>query len=121
MIHHLREALPYEGCGLLAGRQGQVERVYTITNRLQSPTAFEMDPTEQVQAMLGLEADNLEMLAIYHSHPCAPASPSYADVSQAYYPGVAHVIVSWAEPERPQARVFTIVDGIVAEIDLKIV
>jgi proteasome lid subunit RPN8/RPN11 len=79
-----------------------------------------MDPAEQTQAMFDLEAGDLQMLAIYHSHPYTPAFPSGTDVSQAYYPDAAQVIVSWVEPDRPQARAFTIIDGIVAEIDLKI-
>jgi len=121
MLRQLQDAYPLEACGILAGLEGQVRRLYAVENRLQSPVAYEMEPSRQLQAMLALEDAGLQMLAIYHSHPAGPQTPSPTDVAQAYYPGVAHVIVSLAQSRRPTSRAFTLDDGRVHEIVLKIV
>jgi hypothetical protein len=39
-------------------------------------------------------------------------------LERAFYPEVAHIIVSLADPERPQARGFRIIDGEAFEIEL---
>ncbi len=86
---------PEEACGLLAGiAPGQVERVFAVTNRLHSPSRFEMEPQEQLRAFLDIEAAGLELLAIYHSHPTGPAHPSPTDLEEFAYPGVAYLILA---------------------------
>ncbi|MBK8430028.1 MAG: M67 family metallopeptidase [Chloroflexi bacterium] len=72
---HLRAVAPQEGCGLLAGVGGRVTAVYPIPNKLASPVAFEMEPAAQVEAMLAMERQGWELLAIYHSHPTSPRLP----------------------------------------------
>lgn len=121
MLTHLREALPLEACGIMAGRDGAVTFLYPIDNLLQSPTEYYMDPSQQLQAMLALEKEGWEMLAIYHSHPEGPAYPSQTDITRAFYPESVHLIVSFAHRERPSARAFAIADGVVEELNLKIV
>src|SRR5690606_24265006 len=95
-------------CGLLAGLEGRVRCLYPIENRLHSAVAYEMEPHQQLQAMLEMEEAGLQLLAIYHSHPTGPQTPSATDVDQSYYPGVAYIIVSLAMPLRPVARAFHI-------------
>jgi proteasome lid subunit RPN8/RPN11 len=86
---------PEEACGLLAGQlPGQVERSFPITNRLHSPSRFEMEPREQLRAFQDIEAAGLALLAIYHSHPMGPSNPSPTDLAEYAYPGVAYLI--WA-------------------------
>lgn len=121
MLAHLQAVYPLEGCGLLAGRAGRVERLYSVDNALRSPTEYEMDPRQQLQAMLELEDAGWELLAIYHSHPHGPAEPSATDVARAYYPEALHVIVSLANRERPSVRAFSIAGGQVEEVLLEIV
>lgn len=121
MLQQLQDAYPFEACGIMAGLQDRVRRLYAVENRLRSPVAYEMEPRQQLDAMLDLEAAGLEMLAIYHSHPRGPQIPSPTDVAQAYYPDVAHVIVSLADRHRPSTRAFTIKEGKIDEIVLKIV
>jgi proteasome lid subunit RPN8/RPN11 len=86
-----------------------VTAVYPVGNILQSPTAYEMDPRQQVEAMLALEAAGWQLLAIYHSHPQGPELPSATDIALALYPGVAHIIVSLRAQAVPVARAFQIV------------
>lgn len=121
MLRHLRDAYPLEACGIMAGLDGRVRRLYAVENRLRSPVAYEMEPRQQIAAMLDLEKAGLEMLAIYHSHPKGPQTPSRTDVAQSYYPGVAYVIVSLADRRHPSIRAFIISEGSFDEIVLKIV
>jgi proteasome lid subunit RPN8/RPN11 len=102
----------------MAGSDGRVLRVYTIDNRLTSPSAYEMDPQQQLEAMLDIEERGWDLLAIFHSHPSGPDVPSTVDLSTAYYPEVVYVIVSFINPEQPSAKAFTIGEGRVEEIPL---
>ncbi len=49
----------------------------------------------------------LETVAIYHSHPRGPATPSSVDIAPTY-PGVVHIICRAADRDRPQLRGFLI-------------
>lgn len=121
MLQQLQAAYPLEACGLLAGRERRTTRLYAIDNILQSPVAYEMDPLQQVKALLDLEARGETLLAIYHSHPGGPETPSPTDVAQAYYPEAIHIIVSLQAPTRPVVRAFTIAGGRVGEIPWEVV
>lgn len=123
LLEHLQACYPQEGCGLLAGdgETGWVTAVYPIENSLHSPTAYKMNPTQQVQAMLELEARGWQMLAIYHSHPHGPETPSVTDVAQAMYPEAFHIIVSLQDRARPVVRTFSIAGQEVVEQKMRVV
>lgn len=116
MLAHATALLPEEACGLLAGRNGRATRFFPVENVRHSPVAYEMAPQEQVRAILAIEAQGLELLAIYHSHPTGPAFPSTTDISQAYYPEQAYLILSLNDPARPELRAFRLEDGRAREI-----
>jgi proteasome lid subunit RPN8/RPN11 len=118
MIAHVQAVFPLEGCGLLAGSGDTIAQIYPVRNRLQSATEFEMDPEQQLRSMLDLEAQGWELLAIFHSHPQGPQTPSPTDVARAYYPESAQLIVSLKNPVAPVTRAFTIVAGQINEIPL---
>lgn len=122
MIRHLAAHYPEEACGLLGGRvdgrSAQSAQLYPVENALHSPVAYEMEPLAQVRAMLSIEAEGLELVGIFHSHPAGPAAPSPSDVAQAFYPDAAQIIVTLADRSRPAARAFMIRDGRVDEIRL---
>jgi proteasome lid subunit RPN8/RPN11 len=120
MLQQLEAAYPLEACGLMAGKDSRVLRLYPITNLLASPYAYEMDPAEQVTAMLDIEDRGWEMLAIYHSHPHGPERPSHSDIAQAYYPDSLYVIVSFRSRQSPITLAFQISDSQVTEIAYKI-
>lgn len=94
MLNHVLACLPEEACGLLAGRNGIVSQVLPIENVAHSTFRFRMEPRGQVDALLDLEAHELELLAIYHSHPSGPPGPSTTDIAEASYPEAAAVIWS---------------------------
>ncbi len=106
---------PDECCGLLAGRNGRVERVLRGTNVDHSPYTYLMDPREQLEAFKAMEADGLDLMAIYHSHTHSPAYPSETDVAKAYYPDALYLIVSLQDRNAPTLRAFRILNEQVTE------
>jgi proteasome lid subunit RPN8/RPN11 len=66
-----------------------------------------------------MEAAGLDLAAIFHSHPNGPAEPSATDVAQAYYPEAAYLILSPAAAGW-QGRAFTIADGRVTEMPVRV-
>ncbi len=121
VLEALLKAYPLEACGFMAGNNGIVSRLYPVENVLDSPHAYYMNPTQQLEAMLDLEERGLEMLAIYHSHPHGPETPSTSDIARATYPESAYVIISLADKQKPSVRAFTIVDGRVEEITYRVI
>lgn len=115
MKANVEAALPEEACGLVAGRDNHVMEVYPAANALRSPVRYRMDPQEQWQIFQQIEANGLDLLAIYHSHPAGPAVPSPTDIAEAAYPGVVHLIWSWNGKEW-SCRGFIIDNGQVEEI-----
>ena len=121
LLYHLQTADPLEACGFLAGRGNVVEQIYIINNILQSPTAYEMDPRQQLDAMLDMEANQWEMVAIFHSHPNGPQTPSETDIHLAYYPEAIYLIVSFENKSAPIMRGYKIQDKVVSEVSWQIV
>lgn len=123
MFDHLRSCLPEEACGLIGGivadGRGRAVCLFPVENMLHSPVAYEMEPLQQIEAMLEIENAGLELMAIYHSHPAGPSRPSHSDIAQAYYPDAAAIIVSLAEPGHPAFSAFMIADGRVRVIPVK--
>lgn len=119
IISHAREGSPYEVCGLLAGKNDEVQEVYQIDNTEQSTVSYFMDPKQQLQAMKAMRQKGQKMVGIYHSHPVAEAYPSQKDINLAFYEDVAYVIVSLLH-EPPKVKAFRIKDGKVTEIPIEV-
>ena len=119
-IQHSKTAYPAEACGLLVGRTA-ADRLIPMKNISSDENHFEMDPAELIATLRSLRESGEEVLAIFHSHPHGPAEPSKTDVERAYYPEAAHLIVSLAQPERPQAKGFRIVGGGILPIEVHVI
>jgi len=119
LIAHSREDAPNECCGLIGGRDGEIETVYRARNSEASPLRYNIDPQDQFRIMSEMEERGEELAAIYHSHTASPAYPSQTDINLAAYPDALYLIVSLADGERP-LRGFRIADGEVAELDLEV-
>jgi len=88
IIVHCKETYPNEACGILAGRENIIEKVYRIKNiSNNSQVAYEMEPKEHLRCEREIEAAGLKIVGIYHSHPSSQAYPSQTDVMRAYWPG----------------------------------
>ncbi len=119
MVAHARAEAPNECCGVLAGRDGRVERVRPVANADRSPYTYRMDPHELLRAYREADEEGLEVLGYYHSHPATPAVPSRTDVARAADPFAVYVIVSLAS-EPPEVRAYRILDGRYRELELSV-
>jgi proteasome lid subunit RPN8/RPN11 len=120
MIAHVDSLAPLEACGLLAGKNSSVEKVLMVANQAQSEVQYAMKPLDQLNALEWIEANELELLGIFHSHPAGPEVVSSTDIAQAYYQ-VVYVILSRAERIRAwRARGFWIENGGFCEVTLQI-
>jgi len=121
LVRHAVSQLPLEDCGLLTGSEGAATRFIPISNRLASPTEYDMEPAELIAALRSLRERGESLLAICHSHPLGPAAPSPRDIGRAYYPEAVHIIISLTSPEKPVVRGFRIIDGEVIEVELRVI
>ncbi|HAK59272.1 MAG TPA: peptidase [Nitrospiraceae bacterium] len=117
---HCDGAYPNEACGILAGRDGRVETVYPMTNAEPSPSFYLIDAQEQFRVMKQMRQAGEDLVGIYHSHTGSPAYPSATDVSLAYYPEAHYLIVTLMDRAHPAARAYSIVDGAIAEVEVRI-
>ena len=120
IIQHATATYPREACGLLVGRDS-ASRFLPMKNIAASSAEYEMDPAELISAFRDIRQTGETLIAIFHSHPHGPAEPSRTDVQRAYYPEAAHLIVSLAELERPQAAAFRIIDGEAIPLELRVI
>ena len=124
MITHAREDYPDEACGVVVGPEGAdtPARLVRMINADRSPTFFRFDPQEQFELYKQLQADDEEIVVVYHSHTATEAYPSRTDISLATEPQAHYVLVSLAESgsaDGPiEVRSFRIVDGEVTEEDI---
>jgi proteasome lid subunit RPN8/RPN11 len=116
IIAHAEETSPEECCGLLAGADSVPSHVYRIQNIHETPKVFfEMAPKDQFWAFKNMRHNNLNLVAIYHSHPETPARPSQSDIRLAYDPEPYYLIASLQHRDTPDLRAYRIVDGKVTE------
>lgn len=116
IVRCAKEALPHEVCGILAGKEGAVEKIYPMKNVSDTPElCYFMDAQEQLKVMKEIRTLGLEMLSIYHSHPGSKAYPSPRDVELAFYPEAMYLIVSLENADRPELKGFKIIDGKIKE------
>jgi proteasome lid subunit RPN8/RPN11 len=110
-----------ECCGLLAGCDGVITRIYSVANGAANPAiAYEIAPRDLFRIMREIRAAGLELLGIYHSHPAGDNYPSPRDIERAFYADAAYFILS-PQPDAPKSvRAFSICDGKVAELEIRI-
>lgn len=118
MLSHAREGLPFEICGILAGKENRVERIYKGKNVDPSPVSYRLDPKEQLRWQKEMRAAGLRMLAIYHSHPEGRAYMSPKDKELAVWE-TAYIVIGFG-PREPEVRGFRVEGGEVKEIQFKI-
>lgn len=92
MLYHVKSCLPEEACGLIAGIGSRVLKVYPATNQAHSTRRFQMDPQQQLETLEEIDRNQLDLLAIYHSHPQGPSHPSRQDITEYFYPGSQYLI-----------------------------
>ena len=122
VVAHAREEAPNECCGVLAvelGPPARAVRAYRAVNTAASPLRFEIDGLEVLGLIERIEAEGLELGAIYHSHTRTAPYPSQTDINfAAHWPGVEWLIVGLADRESHEVRSYLIDDGRVEEVVL---
>jgi [CysO sulfur-carrier protein]-S-L-cysteine hydrolase len=106
MVRHAQDEHPNECCGLLAGVNGVITRIYRATNVADLKTVrYDVDSSELVRMFTDMRASDVEHLGIYHSHPNSEARPSATDRRLARYDSVVYFIVS-LRYQRPRVAAF---------------
>ena len=120
LIEHARQEYPLESCGILAGKNGKITKIYPMENTQKSSSCYLMAPEEQLRVFQEIEKEGLELSVIYHSHPHSPAFPSQRDVDSAFYPDSLILIISLMEDTVPQIGAFQIEKGKIQEKKVKV-
>ncbi|MGG0248485.1 M67 family metallopeptidase [Peribacillus frigoritolerans] len=95
MIDHCSSYLPYEACGILAGRNNEVDSIWKLENELKSDRRFFISKNKIEETVREISKQEKDILAIYHSHPSTTPVPSYLDIVNHPDPSVKLVIVSY--------------------------
>jgi [CysO sulfur-carrier protein]-S-L-cysteine hydrolase len=119
MREEASKAALQECCGVLAGRDGIITRIFRAANALASATAYEIAPQDLFRVMKEIRAAQLHMMGIYHSHPTGENRPSRSDVERAFYPETPYFILSPLLDAPQPVRAFSIREGEVAELEIQ--
>ena len=115
MLEHARNELPNECVGLLFGTENGIQRRVPLANVAARPeTRFFARPEEVLAALQEADARGETLLALYHSHPHGPPTPSSTDLEEARYE-VVHLIVV---PSSGSVRAFWLSSGGFSELEL---
>lgn len=121
LLHLAQRAPEEEVCGLISGDARGFKHCYPVANVARDKARlFELAPKGQIDAMREMRERGEELLAIYHSHPHAPALPSLTDIQQHEYPGVLYLIVSLDTQGVLELRGFRLRDQQVQEVAVRI-
>lgn len=73
--------------GWVQGEHFRARTLYPLANVAAAPEReYLADPGEFLRALRAMEAEDLSLVGLYHSHPRGPASPSASDTRLAAYP-----------------------------------
>lgn len=98
-VRHVQSVYPEEGCGLLVGlvEAGvkSILKAIPAENVYQGPrrSRYSIDPLEYMRIENREAANGHSVLAVFHSHPDAPARPSLYDLEHAV-PTLSYLIIS---------------------------
>jgi proteasome lid subunit RPN8/RPN11 len=128
LVAHAREGNPDEVCGILAGRDDRVERVFRVANTADAvgadagvfrdresgvatagrkPVHYYMDPRDQLRVYNEIDELGLDVIGYYHSHTHTEAKPSPTDIRLATDLTPIYVLVSLVD--QPPVRAWRIV------------
>ena len=125
MVEHALDDLPNECCGIVAGKDGVAQKLYRTRNSEASPFRFNIHPIDLKNAIEEADANDWQILVIYHSHVASDAYPSPTDIRLAQwpgtdpptdlFPGAYYLLVSLKDRAAPVVRAFQIHNGEVSE------
>src|SRR4051794_17390490 len=106
MIAHALTTPSLECCGLLAGKNGTITRLFQTANVADNKAVrYEAAPLDVRRILEEIDGAGEQHLGIYHSHPNSPAYPSATDRKLAAY-NVAYFVISLKNRSKPSVRAF---------------
>ncbi|MEN2467545.1 M67 family metallopeptidase [Ornithinibacillus sp. JPR2-1] len=85
IIQNCYQALPYECCGFLSGRQdNEVISNWNLKNEAKLKKQFKVSSHTVGEVLRRISAKGEKVIILYHSHPTAPPIPSMEDLQ--YHP-----------------------------------
>lgn len=94
ILKHVYHEFPREACGIIAGRNGQVQQVIPVANVADQPEKYyRLDDRALAACLMRFEQEGVTLLGFYHSHPQGDPVPSQTDIHQASYHDVAYLII----------------------------
>ena len=121
MIAHAQTEIPNECCGILAGANGRVVKLYRTSNTEKSPFRYRINPNEQLNIYKAIEKNSWSFLGIYHSHIHTEAYPSELDIKIAFWPDSIYFIISLMDISKPVIRAFKIINEQVSEESMEVI
>jgi len=118
MVDHTRAWAPNEACGLVAGVDDGVVKVYQLINADPGPDRFTLDPGEYFSAWEDATARGWEILGIFHSHPTAAPVPSQADIDGGGDPDWVNLVIG-VEDGRISLRAYRYADGAASPVEIE--
>ncbi len=118
MVDHTRAWAPNEACGLIAGVDDGVTKVYQLVNADPGPDRFTLDPEEYFAAWQDATAHGWEILGLFHSHPTAAPVPSPADLDGGGDPAWVNLIIG-VEDGRISVRAYRYADGVASPVEIE--
>ena len=107
IVEHCRAGRPNEACGVVAAKDGQIVKVFRMSNAAASPVRYSLEPKEQLAAYNKMREEEWDLGGVFHSHTHTEAYPSPTDVGMPTEE-VPYIIVSLAK-EPPRVRAFLII------------
>jgi [CysO sulfur-carrier protein]-S-L-cysteine hydrolase len=120
MVAHAQAEAPNECCGILAGSDGKVIKLYQAVNAEHSPLRYSVGPEELLSIYREIEEKGWKLLGIYHSHTHSEAYPSERDVKYAFWSEALYFIISLISPSLPVIKIFRIVKSKITEQEYEI-
>lgn len=116
IVEHCKGEYPKESCGIIAGKEKRVTKIYRMKNVSENPEiCYFMEPKEQIKIFKEMRQLETELIGIYHSHSNSPAYPSQRDIDLAHYAEASYIIISLKDFNNPEVRAFKIKDGEIEE------
>lgn len=115
-----KDNYPEEVCGILGGQDNKVSAYFPIANIAKSPqTRYEMQANSLLKALKKMDEQNLDWIAIYHSHPTSPPILSQTDIAEAVDTKPVYLIIS-LQQSKPQFKAWRIADTEIIPVDVHI-
>lgn len=122
LMHTAQLSPTAEVCGLISARDDVPHAIYPIDNVAEDPTsAFELDAHQHIDAQRAIREVGDSVLAVYHSHPTAPAEPSDLDWDGMGTPDALLLIVSLNTKGVLQTRGWRATDDGFEEVTLTVI